>query len=148
MKKMFTLLSGLFLTIAVMAADKRPVVTLRSMSNYKIVIDGRPFFSNYNQVNINNLNRGYHFVQVFEIRRDYFRQRERLVSTSSFFLRKNDVRILVTRFGDIRIRETENYGHFDRDEDDWFRDDRGNDRGRDDNRGRGDDRRDNDHRRY
>lgn len=135
MKKMFTLLSGLLLTFAVFAGDRRPVVTLTSMSNFKIVIDGRVYFSNRSQIHIGNLQRGYHDIQVYEMRRGYYQQRERLISSERFFLRKNDVRIFINRFGDLRIREIRNYDRFERD-DDWNDRDRGRDRNNDRDRDR------------
>ncbi len=140
MKKMFTLLSGLFLSFALLAADPRPVVTLTSMSNYKVVIDGKAFFTNNSQMSLRNLTRGYHSIQVFEMRRGYYQQREKLVSSSSFFLKRNDIRIFINRFGDVRIKEVKGFGRFERDDDDWYEKDRydDNDRGRD--RGRGNDR--------
>lgn len=143
MKKMFTLLSGLLLMVAVFAADRRPVVTLNSMSNFKIVIDGRVYFSNRSQINISNLQRGYHSVQVFEMRRGYYQQRERLISTGSFFLRRNDVRIFISPSGDLRIRELKDFNRFERN-DDWS--DRDDDRGRERDRDRN--RRDDDHRQF
>ena len=146
---MFTLLSGLLLAVAVMAADHRPVVTVNSMKNYKIVIDGRTYFSNYNGISINNLGRGQHFIQVFEMRRGYYERRERLVASTSFSLRKNDVRIFIDRFGDIRIREMRGFGRFERDDHDWNDRDRNGDkdRDRDNDRDRDRDRRD-DNRRF
>lgn len=132
MKKMFTLLSGLLMAVAVMAADRRPVVTVNSMKNYKVVIDGKAYFSNNSQISIANLGRGNHFIQVFEMRRGYFERRERLISSTSFTLRKNDVRIFIDRFGDIRIRELKSNGRFERDDRDW--DDRDRDRRDDDHR--------------
>lgn len=150
MKKMFTLFSGLLLAVAVMAADRRPVVTVNSMKNYKIVIDGKAYFSGNSSIHIANLRNGYHFIQVFEMRRGYFERRERLVASTSFSLRRNDVRILIDYFGNIRIKERKGYGRFERDDRDWNdRDmdrDRDNDRDQDRNRDR--DRRDDDNRRF
>lgn len=134
MKKMFTLLSGLLLAVAVMAADRRPVVTVNSMKNYKIVIDGKAYFSNSSVLSITNLRNGYHSIQVFEMRRGFYDRRERMVASTSFSLRRNDVRIFIGRFGDIRIKEIKNHGRFER-----------NDRGFDD---RDWDRRDDDNRRF
>lgn len=132
MKKMFTLLSGLLLAVAVMAADRRPVVTVNSMKNYKVVIAGKAYFTSNSSINIANLGRGHHFIQVFEMRRGYFERRERLVSSASFLLRKNDVRIFIDRFGDIRIREFKRDRFFERHDDrDWDdRDRRSDDRRR------------------
>jgi hypothetical protein len=44
MKKIFTLLTGILITLVTFAAD-RPTVTLRSTRNYEIVIDGKSYFS-------------------------------------------------------------------------------------------------------
>ena len=140
MKKMFTLLSGLFLSFALLAADPRPVVTLTSMNSYKVVIDGRPVFTNNSQISLRNLSRGYHSIQVFEMRRGYYQQREKLVSSSSFFLKRNDIRILINRFGDVRIKEIKGLGRFERDDDDWYERDRHDDNDRDRGPGRGNDR--------
>ncbi len=140
MKKMFTLLSGLFLSFALLAADPRPVVTLSSMSNYKVVIDGKAFFTNNSQISLRNLSKGYHSVQVFEMRRGYYQQREKMVSSSSFFLKRNDIRILINRFGDVRIKEIKGLGRFERDDDDWYERDRHDDNDRDRGPGRGNDR--------
>lgn len=129
MKKMFTLVSGLLLAVALMAADRRPVVMVNSMKNYKIVIDGRTYFSNDNSIRISHLNKGFHSIKVFEMKRGYFERRERLVASKSFNLRRQDVRILIDRFGNISIRELKGNGRFDRDDD--FRD---RDRWDDDNR--------------
>ena len=140
MKKMFTLLSGLFLSFALLAADPRPVVTVNSMSNYKVVIDGKAYFTNNSQISLRNLSRGFHSVQVFEMRRGYYLQREKLVSSSSFFLKRNDIRILINRFGDVRIKEIKGNGRFERDDDDWYERDRHDDNDRDRGPGRGNDR--------
>ena len=60
MKKIFTMMLGLFLTAAVFAADKRPDVTITSAKKYEIVIDGKTYFSNSRVMNINNLRNGRH----------------------------------------------------------------------------------------
>ena len=143
MKKMFTLLSGLFLSFALLAADPRPVVTLTSMSNYKVVIDGKALFTNNSQMSLRNLSRGYHSIQVFEMRRGYYQHREKLVSSSSFFLKRNDISIFINRFGDVRIKEIKGFGSFERDDDDWYEKDRHDDNDRDRGPGRG-----NDHQRF
>ena len=145
MKKIFTLLAGLFLTIAVFAADHRPMVTVKATRNYEIVIDGKSYFSNNygNMVNIGNMAKGRHTVRVFEISRSLFRSTRRLVSTSNFRLNNKDVAITVDRFGQLRIIESRYGRDFDRDngrDDDWGRDrdhDRNYDRDHDrDGRGR------------
>ena len=141
MKKIFTLLAGLFSTIAVFAADHRPMVTVKASKNYEIVIDGKSYFSNNygNMINIGNLGKGRHTVRVFETSRSLFRTTRRLVSTSNFRLNNKDVAITVDRFGQLRIIESKYGKDFDRDygrDDDWGRG-RDNDNGHDrDGRGR------------
>lgn len=112
MKKIFTLLTGLFLAVAVMAADRGPDLTIRSAKNYKIVIDGRTFFSRNSVLRINNLPRGMHNIRVYEMKRGRgsFGNRERLVSSTSFRMNKKDVRILIDNAGRINVlKERNNY---------------------------------------
>jgi hypothetical protein len=137
MKKIFTLLTGLFITLAVFAAN-RPMVTVKANKNYEIVIDGKSYFSNHgNMINIGNLVAGRHTVRVFEINRSLFRSTRKLVSSAGFRLKNKDVAITVDRFGQLRIIESKYGKDFDRNDrrdDDWGRD-RDNDR---DGRGRND----------
>jgi hypothetical protein len=140
MKKIFTLLTGLFITLVTFAAN-RPMVTVKASKNYEIVIDGKSYFSNNygNTINIGNLMSGRHTVRVFEVNRSLFRSTRKLVSTSAFRLKNKDVAITVDRFGQLRIIESKYGKDFDRDnrrDDDWGRD-RDNDRDRD-GRGRND----------
>lgn len=129
MKKMFTLVSGLLMAVALMAADRRPVVTVNTMDNFRIVIDGKTYFSNRSSIHIANLSRGQHSIQVYEMRRGFYDRRERLISSTQFFLRKHDLRIQVSRMGQVKVRETRNWGRYERDDDDWYERDR-----RDENR--------------
>jgi hypothetical protein len=140
MKKIFTLLTGLFITLAVFADNHRPMVTVKANKNYEIVIDGKSYFSNYgNMINISNMSAGRHTVRVFEVNRSLFRSTRKLVSTSAFRLKNKDVAITVDRFGQLRIIESKYGRDFDRDnrrDDDWGR---GRDHDRDrDGRGRND----------
>jgi hypothetical protein len=141
MKKIFTLFAGLFMTIALFAADRRPVVTVKKEMNYKVVIDGRTYFDNDMIMKLNNLSYGRHSIRVYEINRRGFFSRERLVASTTFRLDNDDLRIKIDRFGKIEIREKKNYGRFERDnkgwnDEDWNdRDDRDyRDNGRDRNR--------------
>ena len=135
MKKIFTLFAGLLMTVALFAADRRPVVTVKKEMNYKIVIDGRTYFDNDMIMKLSNLSYGRHTIKVFEINRRGFFSRERLVASSAFRLDNDDLRITINRFGKIDIREKRSYGRFDRDDRDWNdRDDHDNGNGRDRNR--------------
>ena len=143
------------MTVLVFAADHRPMVTVKSMKNYKIVIDGRSFFGSNSSINIANIRSGRHTIQVFEMRRGYYGRRsfERMVASSAFRVDRRDVVIHIDYFGNISIREMKRYGRFDRRDNDrdwdnnrdWNKDnDRDYDR-RDDDRKDGD-RRDGDRR--
>jgi hypothetical protein len=126
MKKIFTLLSGLFLAVAVMAADRGPDLTIRSSKNYKIVIDGRTFFSRNSLLRINDLPRGMHNIRVYEMKtgRGLFGNRERLVSSKSFRMNKKDVRILIDYAGRINVMQDRDIDRNDRDRRNNDRDDR------------------------
>lgn len=126
MKRIFTLFTALLLTVALFAADRRPVVTVNSSKNYKIVIDGRSYYSNDRNIRLANLNNGRHTIKVFEMKRMGYNQRERLVAATSFHVNRKNVHINIDRFGNINIREVRNNGRFDNDRD-WddrdYRDD-------------------------
>ena len=140
MKKIFTLTMGVLFATLLMAADRRPVVSISSSKNFKIVIDGRSYFGADMNINLSHLGYGRHTIKVFEIRRGYFQQRERMVSATSFFINRNDVRINIDWYGNIMIKEKKNRRPFWNDN----RNDRIYDRD-DDDRGRnGGNRRDDD----
>ncbi|MGB3007344.1 MAG: hypothetical protein WBC06_12590 [Chitinophagaceae bacterium] len=123
MKKISTLvLAGLF-TMAAFAADRRPSVTVRANDNYEIVIDGRSYFnSNYGVLNITNLRGGRHTITVYEADRGRFSRRfKRVVASTSFILRGNDISILIDRNGRMMVKESRNQRGWDnngRDRDD------------------------------
>lgn len=117
---MFTLLTGLFLTVALMAADRRPVVTINSNNNFKIVIDGKSYFGDNITIRLSELYGNQHSIKVYEMRRGYFGRTERLISKSFFQTGRKDVMIRIDRFGNISIREKKNNGRYYRD-DDWDR---------------------------
>jgi hypothetical protein len=138
MKKIFTMCLGLALTAVVFAADRRPDVTIISMKKYEIVVDGKTYFSNSRVMNIDNLRNGRHSIQVYEMNNRGFSifQKKRLVTSKSFQLRNNDVKITIDRFGHLTITE-ERFGRDDRfgkDDKDW--NDRNDRDQRDDHNGR------------
>ena len=128
MKKIFTLVLGLMLTVVMFAADRKPTVTVTSTRRYQIVIDGERYFTNGNTINISNLFYGPHDIQVYKVRHGLFISSTRLVANSSFELRNSDVQINIDRFGQLQISES----RFGRDwnDHDWndHNYDRGNDR--------------------
>ncbi|MEO6611865.1 MAG: hypothetical protein ABIT05_09850 [Chitinophagaceae bacterium] len=119
MKKIFTLVAGVLFAAAVMAADRRPTVSLNSNNNFKIMIDGKSYFANDMNIRLDNIYGGQHSIKVFEMKRGGFMgRRERLVSSSVFRLGRNDVAIRVDRFGSISIKEKRNNSRFG-DDRDW-----------------------------
>jgi hypothetical protein len=147
MKKIFTLMTGLLLTLAVMAADRGPDLTVRMSRNYKVVIDGRTLYSNGSTLRVNHLPRGYHTIQVFEVRNTgFFGQKQRMVNSSSFRMGKEDIKIFIDMQGRINILKDKEYRRFDRTDDRTWDNRDWNDRSRD-NDNRPIDPRDNDDRR-
>lgn len=115
MKKISTLVIASLFTVAAMAADRRPSVTIQSGKNYEIVIDGRSYFGNsIGSLNIANLRDGYHTVKVYDTRKAFFIKTKRLVSSSSFMLRNNDINICVDLFGKVQINEVKGRQDWDK----------------------------------
>lgn len=138
MKKIFTMCLGLVLTAAVFAADHKPDVTIISMKKYEIVIDGKTYLSNNKMMEIQNLRSGRHTIQVYEVNKGFsVFKRKQLVSSKSFQLKNNDLKITIDHSGQLNFTEDKlgRDGRFGNDNKDW-----------DDHDRKGDDRRDNDHR--
>jgi hypothetical protein len=123
MKKIFTLVAGMLLTAAVFAADRKPMVTINSSKNYKIVIDGKSYFGDNLTLRLDDYFKRSHTIKVFEMRRGFYVKGERLVDVATFQIDRNDVAITIDRFGNIRIREMKGHGRFGKDDkngrDDW-----------------------------
>lgn len=129
MKKIFTLALGLMLTIAMFAADRKPDVILSAPKKYEIVIDGKSYFSTKKDMNVLNLRGGFHTVKVYEMKQGFLFKSKKLVSTSSFRLTNNDIKIDVNRFGQVQISEQrkgrggwDNDNRYDRDDKKYDRD--------------------------
>jgi hypothetical protein len=106
MKKIFTLVLGLLFTVAMFAADRKPTVTVTSAKRYAIVIDGKQYFTNGNTINISSLFKGRHDVKVYKMKRGFFMNTRKLVTSSNFQLRNSDVKIDIDRFGQLQISES------------------------------------------
>ena len=115
MKKIFTLFAALFLTVALFAADRRPVIKLNNNNNYKVVIDGRTYFGDDINIHPDYFLRGKHTVKVYEMKRGFFGRTERLVNATTFFMDRDDIVIRIDRNGGIIVREEyrnkRNYGY-------------------------------------
>ena len=72
MKTIFTLLTSLFMSIAVFAAARpQSILTIKSADNadIRVVLDGRSFDPNDNSMMIRGIDDGYHTIKVFRQRR-------------------------------------------------------------------------------
>jgi len=109
MKKLLTLAIVSLFTMAAMAADHYPSVTIKSKRDFQIVVDGRTYnngvFRNDNTIRLDRMNRGMHRIQIYERSRGLFGSRMRLVSSKNFFVRNDDLRITVDRSGYINVDE-------------------------------------------
>ena len=113
MKKIFTLAIGSLFALSVMAADHKPSVTVKSNGSYQLVIDGKSYRAD-NYIDLSNLYPGYHSIKVYEVNKHlFFKKRAKLVSSSDFTVKGNDIVINIDRFGKIDIDESR-YG-YDRD---------------------------------
>jgi len=139
MKKIFTLTMGVLFATLLMAADRRPVVSISSSKNFKIVIDGRSYFGADMNINLSNIGYGRHTIKVFEMKRGYFQQREKLVSATIFFVNRNDVRINIDFRGNITIKEKKNRPFWNNNRNDRIYDRDDDDRGRNGGNRRDDD---------
>jgi hypothetical protein len=137
MKKIMTLACVSLFTLAAMAADRYPSVTIKSRRNFEIVVDGRNY-DNDNNIRIDRMRRGMHTIKVYERSRGFFNNRLKLVSSKTFFVKNEDLRITVNAYGFVDVDEVGNGRGRDRDyndrDRDWDRND--NDRDRDNDRNR------------
>ena len=125
MKTILTFVAGLLLTLTTMAADHYPSVTIKSRRDFTIIVDGR-MYHNDNTIRLDRMYRGMHSIKVYERGRGFF-GRMRLVSAKNFFVRNNDLRIMIDYSGYVNIAERRNYGrdrdwndrNYDRNDRDW-----------------------------
>jgi len=121
MKTIFTLLSSLILSVAVLAADVRPksMLTIKSIDrgDIRVVIDGRRFEPNDNFMRIPAINAGYHTVKIYRERNSgmfrIFGKMYEVVYSSSLVIRpRTSVLISVDRFGRATVNESRMNGGF------------------------------------
>ena len=131
MKKIFTFLVGSLVTVASFAADHRPTMNVDNNSYYRVFVDGRPVYTDFNGGDVCDISYGRHTITVLEDRGgNFFWRRSRIVSTSDFRVDGDDRRIFINidRAGCIHIGKTEfrddrDYGWGrDRDRHDWDND--------------------------
>ncbi len=114
MKTIFTLLSSLFISASVLAADakQKSVVTIKSVDNQNImvVLDGKRFDANDNSIMISNLNAGQHSIKVYRLRNNgvfnILGKRYEVVYNSTVSLKKRThLLITIERNGFISMQE-------------------------------------------
>lgn len=144
MNKMYSLILILFTSIAAFAAERpssgRLTITSHDNTDIRVEIDGRRYYNDDNSIRINNINAGYHSVQVFRRQQSsgiFGGSKERLVYSSNVYVKPSHrIDILIDRNGRAQVRETDlnrkrdrrDRRDRDRRNDDW--DDDRNDNGR------------------
>lgn len=141
MKTIFTLLTSLFMSIAVFAAARpQSILTIKSADNsdIRVVLDGKRFEPNDNSLMLRGIDDGYHSIKVFKQRHGGFfsmaGKRYELVYNSTIDVkRRTHLFITIERNGRITMQEN-------RIRKDWDSQDRAWDNGRNDrNNGNNDD---------
>ena len=156
MKKIFTLLASLVLSIGLFAATAKPKSTLTIQSAdrtaIKVVIDGRRFEPNDNFMRIQGLDAGSHLVKIYRLKNNglftIFGSRYEVIFNSSVAVQpRSNVTINIDRFGRAIVsndrrggwnnRDWDHNNDYDRDNDfDFERGSRSGDYGYNDRGGR------------
>ncbi|UEG51269.1 DUF4476 domain-containing protein [Ferruginibacter lapsinanis] len=123
MKKTFTLLVTLLLSVAMYAYPKQSTITVSTTGNNTImvVINGAKYKANNNYVTIDNLPEGYHSIKIYQQRSgrrmNLPNSNLQLIYNNSIYIKpRYDVDIIVSRFGKVFIDEQLNTGN---NNDDW-----------------------------
>lgn len=114
MKRFFTLLSFLILSVAVFATDARTksMLTIKSVDrgSIRVIIDGRRFEPNDNYLSIRNIQSGYHTVKIYREKNTgkfrIFGKSYEVVFNNSINVKPNtSVMISVDRFGRTIVKQ-------------------------------------------
>ena len=134
MKTIFTLLSSLILSVAVLAspvARQKSMLTVKSFDNsdIRVVLDGRRFEPGFSSLIIQGIESGYHTIKVYRQKSNGLfnmvgRRYEMVYNTSLMIRSKTHVTVSIDRFGRTSITETRIRGNnrYNRDDRDWDRD--------------------------
>lgn len=115
MKTIFTLLTSLFMSISVFAADAKPksMLSVRSAGNedIRVVLDGKRFEPNDNALIIQNLESGSHSIKVYRQRSTGYytilgKRYELLYNTTINIRNKTHVLISIDRNGRTTMQES------------------------------------------
>ncbi|MGZ8541688.1 MAG: DUF4476 domain-containing protein [Chitinophagaceae bacterium] len=134
MKTFFTLLTSLFMSIAVIAAAKpQSILTVKSADNadIRVVLDGKRFEPNDNSLMLRGIDDGYHTIKVFKQKRNGFfsiagNKYELVYNTSINVKKRTHLLITIERNGRISMQENKIRKDRTRGDNDWSneRDDR------------------------
>src|SRR5215213_5999400 len=112
MNKLYSLMLILFISVAAFAADRpksgRLTITTFDNSDIRVEIDGRRYNNNDNSVRINNINSGYHNIQVYRRQSSgvFGNSREKLLYNSSLFVKPDfQTDVLIDRYGRAQVQE-------------------------------------------
>lgn len=118
MKKTFTLLTTLLLSVAMYAFPKQSTITVSSTGNtiFTVMIDGNRYKANNNYVTITNLTEGYHAVKIYQQKNgrkvNPFNNNLQLIYNTNLYVKSRyDIDIIVSRFGKVFIDEQVNTGN-------------------------------------
>jgi len=133
MKTFFTLLTSLFMSIAVFAAAKpQSILTIKSADNsdIRVVLDGKRFEPNDNSVMFRGIDDGYHTIKVFKQKRNGIfhlagKKYDLVYNTSINLKKRTHLFITIERNGRISMQENKIKRDWDRQDEVW---DNGRDR--------------------
>ncbi|MGG9971329.1 DUF4476 domain-containing protein [Ferruginibacter sp. SUN002] len=132
MKKTFTLLTALLLSVAIYAYPKQSSITISTTGNYgiSVTIDGKQYKVKNNYVSIDDLSAGYHSIKIYRQtngrKNGRFNSSLQQIYNSNLYIKPQyDVDIIVSRFGKVFIDEqsTNDRNWNDRNNDCWKDDD-------------------------
>jgi hypothetical protein len=115
MKKIFTLITVGFLSVFVLAAEKKPDVKVTSTGEYLIIVDGKQY-NNEKKIMLKDMEKGIHYIDVFKKKKGLFGNKYKLVSSKQFKIEKKDLDIDVNASGYIKIGKDDSW-----DGDQWYK---------------------------
>lgn len=132
MKKTFTLLGTMILSLSLFAHDGTSKLSVSSTgnANIRVMVDGNKYKVNNNQVMINNLNEGYHTIKIFQLQNSRNGNRVfgvnvtnnyQLVYSGNVYLKPQyHFDILINRFGKVFTDEQSiSAGYYEDEDDNW-----------------------------
>lgn len=129
MKKIFTLLAIMLLTVTLYAYPNQSKLSITSTGNsdIRVMIDGNKYRSNNNVVMISNLKDGYHSIKVYQLKNGrganpYWDKKNayQLIYNNSIYIKPQyHVDITINRFGKAFIDEQFINGVYEEADDEW-----------------------------